>query len=164
MARNLNVVAITGNLTRDPELRSLPSGRSVCSLRVAVNSSEKRDGEWREVPNYFDVVVWGAQGENATKYLSKGRAVAVQGRLRWHAWTTQEGGKRQSVEIVAEQVQFLSDGGGGEGGGSRSSSSGASVSSGQGDFADVPATGDSDDIPFKARFPTWPELKWHRRH
>ena len=108
-ASNINVVAITGNLTRDPELRSTPSGTSVCKLRVAVNSRRKdgQSGEWVDKPNYFDVTVWGAQGENCANYLSKGRPVAVEGRLDWREWESQDGGKRQAVEIIANSVQFL---------------------------------------------------------
>jgi single-strand DNA-binding protein len=107
--QNLNHVVITGNLTSDPELRSLPSGTSVCKLRVAVNARRKdgASGEWVDKANYFDVTVWGAQGENAARYLSKGRPVGVQGRLDWREWETSEGGKRQAVEIIADQVQFL---------------------------------------------------------
>ncbi len=109
-ASNINVVAITGNLTRDPELRSTPSGTSVCKLRVAVNTRRKdgASGEWIDKPNYFDVTVWGAQGENCANYLSKGRPVAVEGRLEWREWEAQDGsGKRQAVEIIANSVQFL---------------------------------------------------------
>src|SRR6266496_3172706 len=121
-ATNLNRVIITGNLTRDPELRSLPSGTSVCELRVAVNSRRKdsASGDWIDKPNYFDVTVWGAQGENCATYLSKGRPVAVEGRLDWREWEAQDGSKRQSVEIIANSVQFLgsrSDNAGGGGGG-----------------------------------------------
>ena len=103
------MVVITGNLTRDPELRSLPSGTSVCKLRVAVNSRRKdsASGEWVDKPNYFDVTVWGAQGENCATYLSKGRPVAVDGRLEWREWEAQDGTKRQAVEIIANSVQFL---------------------------------------------------------
>ena len=83
-ASNINVVVLTGNLTRDPELRSLPSGTSVCDMRVAVNTRRKNGatGEWEDKPNYFDVKVWGAQGENCQRFLSKGRPVAVQGTAR----------------------------------------------------------------------------------
>jgi single-strand DNA-binding protein len=107
-ARNLNVVAITGNLTRDPELRSLASGSSVCSLRVAVNTQRKNGstGEWEDKANFFDVTVWGAQGENCARFLSKGRPVAIQGRLEWREWG-EEGQKRQAVDIIADSVQFL---------------------------------------------------------
>ena len=91
-ATNINRVVITGNLTRDPELRSLPSGTSVCSLRVACNTRRKDNstGEWVDKPNYFDVTVWGAQGENCAQYLSKGRPVAVDGRLEWREWEDKE--------------------------------------------------------------------------
>ena len=147
---NLNRVVITGNLTRDPELRSLPSGTSVCKLRVAVNSRRKdaASGEWVDKPNYFDVTVWGAQGENSARYLSKGRGVAIDGRLEWREWTTTEGQKRQAVEIVADSVQFLSspDGGGGGGFSARSD-----VPVDTGDFAPVGGgngTVADDDIPF----------------
>src|SRR5918999_5023267 len=108
-ATNINSVIITGNLTKDPELRSLNSGTSVCKLRVAVNSRRKdANGEWVDKPNYFDVTVWGAQGENCATYLSKGRPVAIQGRLEWREWEASDGsGKRQAVEIIADSVQFL---------------------------------------------------------
>jgi single-strand DNA-binding protein len=123
-ASNLNVVCVTGNLTRDPELRSLPSGTSVCNMRVAVNTRRKDgpSGDWVDKPNYFDVTVWGAQGENCANYLSKGRPVAIEGRLEWSEWEAKDGsGKRSKVEIVANSVQFLGsrgdNAGGGEGGG-----------------------------------------------
>ena len=107
-ATNINRVVITGNLTRDPELRSTPGGTSVCSLRVAVNSRRKDDsGNWVDKPNYFDVTVWGAQGENCAQYLAKGRPVAVDGRLNWREWEDQQGNKRQTVDIIADSVQFL---------------------------------------------------------
>lgn len=108
-ASNLNVVVITGNLTADPELRSLPSGTSVCNLRVAVNTRRRNGatGEWEDKPNYFNVTVWGAQGENCARFLSKGRPVGVQGRLEWREWETQDGQKRQTIDIIADSVQFL---------------------------------------------------------
>ena len=67
----------------------------------------RRTGEWVDKPNYFDVTVWGAQGENCARYLAKGRAVAIDGRLEWREWETQEGNKRQAVDIIADTVQFL---------------------------------------------------------
>jgi single-strand DNA-binding protein len=154
-ASNLNVVAITGNLTKDPELRSTPSGTSVCKLRVAVNSRRKdgASGEWVDKPNYFDVTVWGAQGENCANYLSKGRPVAVEGRLDWREWETQDGQKRQAVEIIANNVQFLGsrDGsGGGDNGGNRFQPS-SDVPADTSDFQEAGVTsggGSDDDIPF----------------
>ena len=108
-ATNINRVVLTGNLTRDPELRSTPSGMSVCSLRIASNTRRKDNttGEWTDKPNYFSVTVWGAQGENCARFLSKGRPVCIDGRLEWREWQGQDGNKRESVEIVADAVQFL---------------------------------------------------------
>jgi len=107
-ATNINRVIITGNLTRDPELRNTQGGTAVCSLRVAVNSRRKDEsGQWADKPNYFDVTVWGTQGENCAQYLAKGRPVAVDGRLNWREYETKEGDKRQSVDIIADSVQFL---------------------------------------------------------
>jgi single-strand DNA-binding protein len=107
-ATNINRVVMTGNLTRDPELRNTGSGTAVCSLRIACNT-RRRDasGEWTDKPNYFDVTVWGAQGENCATYLEKGRPVAIDGRLEWREWQDKEGNKRQSVDIIADSVQFL---------------------------------------------------------
>lgn len=151
-ASNVNRVVITGNLTRDPELRNTSSGTPVCSLRVACNTRRKdASGEWVDKPNYFDVTVWGAQGENCANYLSKGRPVAIDGRLDWREWEAKDGGKRQSVEIIAQSVQFL---------GSRGDGDSSSQGNGFNAQSDVPAdtsdfessapagVGASDDIPF----------------
>jgi len=157
-ATNINRVVLTGNLTRDPELRSLPSGMSVCSLRVACNTRRKgADGQWADKPNYFDVTVWGAQGENAARYLSKGRPVAIDGRLEWREWEAKDGsGTRQSVDIIADSVQFLGgrdDEGGGSGQGNGFTPR-SDVPVDNRDFqpAGAPAGGSSapadDDIPF----------------
>ncbi|WP_372790721.1 single-stranded DNA-binding protein [Paraconexibacter sp.] len=166
-ASNINRVVLTGNLTFDPELRSLQSGSSVCKLRIASNTRRKdASGEWVDKPNYFDVTVWGAQGENCARYLSKGRGVAIDGRLEWREWQDQQGNKRQSVEIVADSVQFLGGGEGGQGGGfggQRSGGQGEQQGGGFSSQTDVPVntnefqaapvgggsapTGD-DDIPF----------------
>jgi single-strand DNA-binding protein len=147
---NLNRVIITGNLTRDPELRNLPSGTAVCNLRVAVNTRRKdnQTGEWVDKPNYFDVTVWGMQGENCAQYLSKGRPVAVDGRLEWREWEDKQGNKRQSVDIIADSVQFLGSREGSENGGRFTPQS--DVPADTGDFAPAPAgaRGPDDDIPF----------------
>ncbi len=115
-ATNINRVVMTGNLTKDPELRSLPSGTSVCELRIACNTRRKNQasGEWTDKPNFFNVKVWGTQGENTARYLSKGRPVAIDGRLEWREWEAQDGTKRQAIEIIADSVQFLGSRGGGE--------------------------------------------------
>jgi len=157
---NINRVTITGNLTSDPELRALPSGTAVCQLRVAVNHRRRNDasGEWVEEPNYLDVTVFGAQGESCANYLSKGRPVAVDGRLRWSEWEAKDGsGKRQKVEIVAQTVQFLgsrSDAptGGGDGGGGAGGAPASDVPADTSDFSQPAPVGgggrEDDDIPF----------------
>jgi single-strand DNA-binding protein len=143
MAGNINRVVLVGNLTRDPELRHTPSGTPVCSLRVAVNTRRKDEtGQWTDKPNYFDVTVWGQQGENCAQYLSKGRPVAIDGRLEWREWEAQDGSKRQAVEIVAESVQFL---GGRMEGEAQPAYVSAGAASGGDDFPSSPA---DDDIPF----------------
>jgi single-strand DNA-binding protein len=145
---NINRVVLVGNLTRDPELKALPSGTSVCDLRIAVNSRRKNSqtGEWVEEPNYFTISVFGQQGENCARYLQKGRAVAVDGRLRWRQWEAQDGSKREAVDVIAETVQFI---GPREGGGA--------VGGDPGDARREPApvqaspfggTAEDDDIPF----------------
>jgi single-strand DNA-binding protein len=108
-ASNINHLVLTGRLTRDPDLRPLPSGGSVCELRVAVNSRrlDPSSGEWVEKPNYFDIVLYGAPGENVARHLHKGRAVAIDGRLDWREWETQDGRHAQAVNVVARTVQFL---------------------------------------------------------
>ncbi len=145
---SINRVVLVGNLTRDPELRQTPGGKSVCTMGLAVNDRYKNEaGEWVEKPNFFDIVAWGAQAENCSRYLSKGRPVAVDGRLSYRSWEAQDGSKRSKVEVVASSVQFL---------GSRDAS-GAPVATGApsgltpdtSDF-DSPVSGaeDDDDIPF----------------
>ena len=152
-ATNINRVVLTGNLTRDPELRSLPSGMSVCKLRIASNTRRKNQstGEWEDKPNFFDVTVWGAQGENCARFLEKGRPVAVDGRLDWREYTDKDGNKREAIEIVADRVQFLGsrDGGGEAGNGSRFTPQ-SDVPADTADFqaAPVGAGQSDDDIPF----------------
>jgi single-strand DNA-binding protein len=157
-ATNINRVVLTGNLTADPELRSLPSGMSVCKLRVACNTRRKDNstGEWVDKPNFFDITVWGAQGENCARFLSKGRPVAIDGRLEWREWESEQGGKRQAIDIIADAVQFLGgrdDAGGGGGGGQGGFTPRSDVPVDTGDFAPAPSGGRSsmpadDDIPF----------------
>ena len=149
---NINRVVLVGNLTKDPELRHTPSGNAVCKLRIAVNTRQKdqQTGEWGDKPNYFDVTVWGNQGESCAQFLAKGRPVAVDGRLDWREWDAQDGTKRQAVEIIADNVQFLgSRDGGGEGaaagGGNQFVPAAAAAESSHADFAQG---GADDDIPF----------------
>jgi single-strand DNA-binding protein len=146
-ASNVNVVVITGNLTRDPELRHTGGGTAVCELRVAVNSRRKdgTTGEWLDKPNYLNVKVWGAQGENCAHYLAKGRPVAIDGRLDWREWEAKDGsGKRQAVDIVADSVQFL----GSPNGSKNGTSAEADAPADESNFAGAAAGGGDDDIPF----------------
>jgi len=147
---NINRVVLVGNLTKDPELRHTPSGTAVCKLRIAVNTRQKDpQGNWGDKPNYFDVTVWGNQGESCAQYLSKGRPVGVDGRLDWREWDAQDGTKRQAVEIIADSVQFLGSRDGGGGGGNAGDGERqfvpAAATAGNEDFTSSSA---DDDIPF----------------
>ena len=149
---NINRVVLTGNLTKDPELRSTAGGMAVCKLRIASNTRRKdgQSGEWIEKPNFFDVTVFGRQGENVAQYLSKGRGIAVDGRLEWREWETPQGEKRQAIDIIADSVQFLgSREDAGNGGGGRFTPQ-SDVPADTADFQTAPvgAGAADDDIPF----------------
>jgi single-strand DNA-binding protein len=143
---DINRVTLVGRLTRDPELRALPSGSSVLNLGLAVNGRQKdSSGNWIDKPNFFDVKVFGAQADMLANHLAKGRRIGVDGRLDWSSWEAQDGGKRSKVEVVAQSVQFLDsrgDEGGGGGGGNQFVPAGASAGS------DADFQGSDDDIPF----------------
>ncbi len=112
MARSFNQVILMGNLTRDPELRSTPSGQSVCNFGLALNRAYKNsEGEWVEATDFVDIVAWGPLGERVAQYLTKGRAALVNGRLQSRSWE-QDGAKRSKVEVVAQDVTFLGGPGG----------------------------------------------------
>lgn len=128
-----NRVILAGNLVRDPEIRYLPSGLSVTSFSIAVNSRYRQNNEQKEEVSFFDVVVFGKMGENCAEYLSKGRPVLVEGRLRQRRWEA-EGTRRSKIEVVASGVQFL-------GGGPKGAAGGGEPAAGA-------APEDQDDIPF----------------
>lgn len=152
---NLNKVFLMGNLTRDPEVRYIPSGTAVADLGVAVNERYKdRDsGEWREKPVFVDVTVWRRQAETCAEYLSKGSPVMIEGRLQLDQWENKEGQKRSKLKVLADRVQFLPGGssrGGGRpsgGGGAQQPSAGAPAG-GAGNFPDSATETDDDDLPF----------------
>lgn len=101
-----------GNLTRDPELRQIPSGQSVCSFSLALNRSYKNsEGEWQEATDFVDIVAWAQLGERVAQYVTKGRPVLVSGRLQSRSWE-QDGQKRSKLEVVAQDVTFLGGRGG----------------------------------------------------
>lgn len=155
---DINTVTVSGNLTRDPELRNLPSGQAVCSLRIAHNERFKdASGQWADRPAYFDVTIWSGLGEWMGRNLRKGQKVVVSGRLRWREWG-EEGNKRQAVDITADSVVPVvreGSGGGGNGYSARSD-----VPADLGDFQPVPVGAGAgggggasrppidDDIPF----------------
>jgi len=118
----INRVVISGNLTRDPELKATASGMSVLKLGVAVNDRRKNQqtGEWEDFPNFVDVTVFGARGESLSRFLEKGSKVAIEGKLRWSQWENQQGEKRSKLEVIADDIEFLSSRGEGGGGGGRS--------------------------------------------
>jgi single-strand DNA-binding protein len=104
----MNSINLIGNLTRDPELRSLPSGTSVCKMRIAVNTRRKDEsGDWIDKPNYIDVAAFGGRGESAAEYLSKGSRVGVSGRVETREWEAEDASKRYGFEVIADQVEFL---------------------------------------------------------
>lgn len=105
---SINRVIVSGNLTRDPELR-MAGATPVLSFGIAVNDRKKnaQSAEWEDVPNFFNVVVWGARGESLSKYLNKGDKIVISGRLRWSQWQNNEGQNRSKVEIMAEDVELM---------------------------------------------------------
>lgn len=105
---SINKVVITGNLTREPELK-MAGQTPLLEFSVAVNERRKnQSGDWEDVPNFFDVQVWGQRGESLSRFLKKGSKVAVSGKLRWQQWTNNDGQKRSKVFIVADEVDLMS--------------------------------------------------------
>ncbi len=160
MAADLNRVTLVGRLTRDPELRHSGGGDPICSIRLAVSSrSRDEGGNWGDRSNYFDVTVFGRQAETASTYLAKGRRIGVDGRLSWREWQAQDGTKRQSVEVIANDVFFLdSRGEGGEGGSQQgggwsnrpapAAAAGGDLPVDRSDMQPAGPPADDDDIPF----------------
>ena len=106
---SINRVIVSGNLTRDPELRATASGISVLGFGVAVNDRRKNQqtGEWEDYPNFIDCTMFGARAESVSKFISKGSKVAIEGKLRWSQWE-HEGQKRSKIEIIVEEIEFMS--------------------------------------------------------
>jgi single-strand DNA-binding protein len=146
---SFNKITIIGNLGRDPELRYTPQGTAVCDFSVAVND-RKRDkaGEWQDVTTWFKITFWGKQAENASKYLTKGKPVYVEGRLQVEEWTDRDGNNRFTLSIQGSDMHFLSEGRG-EGAGSDHTATESAYTSSNEDFSGQAATTASDDdIPF----------------
>ena len=135
MANDINIVTLVGRLTRDSELKYTNGGTAVCKFSLAVNRKKRSGDQWTDEVSYFDVVLWGKQGEALQQYLGKGKQVAVSGELRQNRWE-QDGQSRSKVEIVANNLQLLGgntgggNSGGNTGGGSSNFGGGRSESSG----------------------------------
>ena len=119
---DINHVVLVGRLTRDAELKYTAAGQAVCKFSIAVNRRRKTGDQWVDEPNFFDIVVWGRQGESLNQYLVKGKSVGVEGELRQDRWQ-QDGQSRSKVEIVASNIQLLGGNPGGQASGSGNQSS-----------------------------------------
>ena len=152
---NFNKVILMGNLTRDPQLRFLPSNTEVCDFGLAINRRYRgQDGELKDETCFVDVDVFGKQAKTISQYMTKGRAILVEGRLRFRQWTTEDGQKRNKLSVVAERFQFI--GGRGEGGGGAqqappereaAGAPGPAAEAGAAPLDEAPPATD-DDIPF----------------
>lgn len=149
MASDLNRVVLVGRLTRDPELKSVGSGSTLCKFGIANNRSYTTGGDKRDEVNFFNCTAWGKQAEILGQYARKGKQLAIEGRLQYRSWDGADGKKQSAVDIIVENFQFLGSRDDGGGSGSRGSNSGSGEypqpspadSYGSGDFPD-------DDIPF----------------
>ncbi len=137
---SINRVVLTGNLTRDAELKQTSGGMAIVKMRLAVNDRRKNasTGQWEDSPNYIDVTMFGSRGEALSRFLSKGKQIAVEGKLRWHEWESSAGEKRNGLEVVADDIELL--GGRGDGAGAPRAVSAAA--------AEPVDEFDGEDIPF----------------
>ena len=144
-----NRVIIVGNLTRDVELRYIPSGTAVTDISLAVNERIKRNDQWVDEANFFDVTMWGLTAEVAAEYLSKGSNVLVEGRLRQERWE-QDGQKRSKVKVICDKMQMLGSKGGGQGGGQSTSAPHQRPQAEQQSAQTQPTQGPppADEVPF----------------
>lgn len=131
---SFNRVILAGNLTRDVELRHIPSGTAVADVGLAVNDRVKRGDEWVDEVSFIDLTLWARQAENAAEYLSKGSAILVEGRLKQETWEDKEGGKRSKLKVVVDQFKFI----GGKNESSKPESKKETVSAGSSEGGDIP--------------------------
>ncbi|MDR1712628.1 MAG: single-stranded DNA-binding protein [Coriobacteriales bacterium] len=156
---SINRVVISGNLTRDPELRQTSTGMPVLGIGVAVNDRRKNasTGEWEDFPNFIDCTMFGTRAESVSRFLSKGAKVAIEGKLRWSQWE-RDGQKRSKIEVIIDEIEFLptsrdGNAGGGGGGGAGSYNAAPTPAVTAGAEAEIPAAPDisiyeDGDIPF----------------
>lgn len=136
----MNIVTLTGNLTHDPEVKYTPGGTAVCEVSIAINDRKKIRDEWQDVTTYVDVTLWGRTAENAGKYLTKGRKIAVVGKLTQDSWKDKETGKqRTELKVTADTVEFL---------GNRGPEDQRPPTDNYGEEPQVPVTAGSEDVPF----------------
>ena len=107
---SINRVIVSGNLTREPEVRTTASGNPVMGFGIAVNDRRKNSqtGEWEDYPNFIDCTMFGARAQSVSRFVSKGSKVAIEGKLRWSQWETNEGQKRSKIEIIVDEIEFMS--------------------------------------------------------
>ena len=152
---SINRVIISGNLTRDPELRRTQSGMAILSFGVAVNDRRRdpQTGEWGDYANFIDCTIFGNRGESLSNILTKGMKVAIEGKLRWSQWE-RDGQKRSKIEVIVDEIEFMSSRNGGQGGyqggggGQYSSPAPAPAASNPAPQIDVSSSVYDDDIPF----------------
>jgi len=145
---SFNKVILVGNLGRDPELRYTPQGTPVCSFSMATNERRKdKTGEMQDQTTWFRVTLWGRQAETASQYLTKGRPIYIEGRLRVEEWTDRDGKPRHTLEVHATDMQFIG-GGRGEEGGAAPARAAAAARSDSGEPAAEPTDPGDDDVPF----------------
>ncbi len=155
---SINRVVISGNLTRDPELRQTQSGMPVLSLGVAVNDRRRnpQTGDWEDYPNFIDCTMFGTRAQSLSNYLSKGTKVTIEGKLRWSQWE-REGQKRSKIEVIVDDLEFMSsrNGSGAQSNGYGASNYGGAAPMGGGNTAayspapvDVSSSVYDEDIPF----------------
>jgi single-strand DNA-binding protein len=148
---SFNRVVLVGNLTRDVELRRTPQGTAVTDLGLAVNERVKRNEEWVDEVNFFDITLWGRTAEVASEYLAKGSSVLIEGRLKYETWSQEDGTKRSKVKVVGEKMQMLGGKSGGQGGPSGNHSQGSQNSVAQptqASYQQPASTPPADDVPF----------------
>jgi len=106
---SINRVVLTGNLTKDAELKQTSGGMAIVKMRLAVNDRRKnaQTGQWEDTPNYIDVTMFGSRGEAVSRFLGKGKQIAVEGKLRWREWESPNGEKRSALEVVADDIELL---------------------------------------------------------
>jgi single-strand DNA-binding protein len=159
---SFNRVVLVGNLTRDPELRYIPSGTAVSEIGLAVNDRVKKNDQWVDETTFVDITLWGRTAEVANEYLSKGSSVLIEGRLKFDTWE-KDGQKRSKLRVIGEKMQMLGargEGGGGGGGGARGGAGAGRAAAGGGrppqqddsydDYGSAPSGAGipDDEIPF----------------